>query len=86
MTSGERIWTADEGALGPVQVAGGSLFLVSDQNELVRLDAALARVIDRSAPERREPGAEDNTGIEEIGVLDDTVVQTGHRFVDHRQD
>ncbi|MEM9975211.1 MAG: PQQ-binding-like beta-propeller repeat protein [Pseudomonadota bacterium] len=37
--SGERLWTAREGALGPVQVAGGSVFLVSDQNELVRLDA-----------------------------------------------
>lgn len=39
LNSGERIWTADEGAMGPVAVAGGSLFAVSDQNELVRLDA-----------------------------------------------
>ena len=37
--SGERIWTANEGALSPVQVAGGSVFLISDQNQLVRLDA-----------------------------------------------
>lgn len=40
LNSGERIWSADEGAMGPVAVAGGSLFLVSDRNELVRLDAA----------------------------------------------
>lgn len=38
--SGERIWTAPEGAMSPVQVAGGSVFLISDQNELVRLNAA----------------------------------------------
>jgi outer membrane protein assembly factor BamB len=40
LASGERIWTADEGAMGPVVVAGRSLFLISDQNELVRLDAS----------------------------------------------
>ena len=39
LVTGERIWTADEGALSPVQVAGGSVFLVSDQNALIRLDA-----------------------------------------------
>ncbi len=38
-TSGERIWTALEGAVGPVWPAGGSLFLINDLNELVRLDA-----------------------------------------------
>ncbi|NNF23724.1 MAG: PQQ-binding-like beta-propeller repeat protein [Rhodobacteraceae bacterium] len=39
VASGERLWTAPEGALGPVQVAGDSVFLISDQNELVRLNA-----------------------------------------------
>lgn len=39
IASGERLWTADDGALSPIWVAGGSAFLVSDQNELVRLDA-----------------------------------------------
>ncbi len=38
LTNGDRIWTAEEGAISPVQVAGGSVFLVSDQNELLRLD------------------------------------------------
>jgi len=37
---GERLWTAEEGALGPVWPAGGSLFLVSDSGNLVRLNAA----------------------------------------------
>ncbi len=38
--SGERLWTAREGAYSPVWPTGGSVFLVSDQAELVRLDAA----------------------------------------------
>lgn len=37
--SGARVWTAEEGAFGPVWVEGGSVFLVSDRNELLRLDA-----------------------------------------------
>ncbi len=44
-SSGERIWSADEGALGPVAVGGGSVFLVNDEAELVRLDAATGEVI-----------------------------------------
>ncbi|MCU0827357.1 MAG: PQQ-binding-like beta-propeller repeat protein [Tabrizicola sp.] len=44
-SSGERIWSAGEGALGPVAVAGGSLFLVNDEAELVRLDAETGEVI-----------------------------------------
>lgn len=43
--SGERIWSAGEGALGPVAVAGGSIFLVNDEAELVRLDAGTGAVI-----------------------------------------
>ncbi len=38
-SSGDRVWTAEEGAQGPLWVAGGSVFLVSDRNELLRLDA-----------------------------------------------
>ena len=40
MGSGERIWTANEGAYSPVWPVGGSVFLVSDEAQLVRLDAA----------------------------------------------
>lgn len=40
VNSGERLWSATEGAVSPVQVAGGAIFLVSDENRLVRLDAA----------------------------------------------
>lgn len=42
---GQRIWTANEGAVGPVWVAGGSVFLVSDEARLVRLDAASGEFI-----------------------------------------
>jgi len=44
-SSGERIWSAGEGALGPVAIGGGSVFLVNDEAELVRLDAATGEVI-----------------------------------------
>lgn len=37
--TGIRKWTADHGALSPVFPAGNSLFLVSENNELLRLDA-----------------------------------------------
>lgn len=40
LQNGQRIWTAEEGALSPVWPAGGAVFLVSDQNQLVRLDGA----------------------------------------------
>lgn len=44
-SSGERLWSAGEGALGPVAVAGGSLFLVNDEAKLVRLNAETGEVI-----------------------------------------
>lgn len=40
VADGERLWTATEGAVGPVWPAGGSVFLVNDIGELVRLDAS----------------------------------------------
>jgi outer membrane protein assembly factor BamB len=45
LNSGNRIWTANEGAEGPVLVAGGSVFLVSDEARIVRLDAATGQQI-----------------------------------------
>ena len=38
--SGSRIWSAREGAIGPVWPAGDSIFALSDLNELIRLDAS----------------------------------------------
>lgn len=38
--SGKRIWTAFDGAVGPIWPAGDSIFFVSDRNELLRLDSA----------------------------------------------
>lgn len=36
--NGERLWTARQGALGPLWPAGDSVFFVSDRNQLIRLD------------------------------------------------
>ncbi|MBS0564695.1 MAG: PQQ-like beta-propeller repeat protein [Proteobacteria bacterium] len=44
MADGSTRWTARDGAMGPVVVAGNSLFLVNDENQLLRLDAATGAV------------------------------------------
>jgi outer membrane protein assembly factor BamB len=44
-TTGQLIWSADEGTLGPVWLAGNALFLISDVNRLVRLDAATGETV-----------------------------------------
>ncbi|WP_410216985.1 PQQ-binding-like beta-propeller repeat protein [Paracoccus sp. (in: a-proteobacteria)] len=49
METGLQDWMARDGANGPVVVAGGSVFAVNDQAELVRLDAATGGVIWRQA-------------------------------------
>ena len=38
--TGQTVWTAPDGAMGPVVVAGGSAFFVNDEDQLMRLDAA----------------------------------------------
>lgn len=43
--TGQRIWTAGEGALNAPLVVGGSVFVVNDQARLVRLDGATGAVI-----------------------------------------
>ncbi len=43
--TGARDWTAGEGAYGPVWPAGGSLFLISDEARLVRLDARTGETV-----------------------------------------
>jgi outer membrane protein assembly factor BamB len=43
--SGNRIWTAQEGALNPVWPAGDSIFSVTDRNQLVRISTADGAVI-----------------------------------------
>ena len=49
------------------------------------VDASLTRVVDGPAMERREARAEDHSGVEQVGVGDDTISETGDGFVDHRQ-
>ncbi len=43
--SGERVWTADEGAVDTVWPAGNSLFLISDRSQLVRLNIADGSIV-----------------------------------------
>ncbi|SFC57204.1 PQQ-like beta-propeller repeat protein [Tropicimonas isoalkanivorans] len=45
VNNGERIWTATEGAMSPVVVESGSVFAVTDIQQLVRIDAATGEVI-----------------------------------------
>lgn len=45
INSGDRLWTAIEGAVGPVWPVGGSLFLINDIGNLVRLDASSGAAI-----------------------------------------
>ena len=60
--TGNRNWTADEGTMGAIIPAGGSLFLVSDRAEVLRLDAATGQRIwgtplpnyVRASPKRRQ--------------------------------
>lgn len=42
---GTRIWAAKEGAYGPVATGGNSVFLISDEARLVRLDASSGEMI-----------------------------------------
>lgn len=43
--TGQRLWTAVEGALNAPLVVGGSVFVVNDQARLVRMDATTGEVI-----------------------------------------
>lgn len=45
LNSGERLWTAPDGAFNPVWPAGNSVFMVTDRNELLRLSAEDGRRI-----------------------------------------
>ena len=44
-TTGRLEWSAEEGASGPLWLAGGSVFFVSDRNQLVRLEAATGETV-----------------------------------------
>ncbi|WP_299929092.1 PQQ-like beta-propeller repeat protein [uncultured Pelagimonas sp.] len=68
---GERLWTTRQGALGPAWPAGGSLFFVSDRNQLIRLDAAngeqiwatdLPGWVPRNKPNRKRDSSYANHG------------------------
>ena len=44
VASGKRLWTAKDGALGPVWPVAGSLFFVSDTNKLMRIRESDGRI------------------------------------------
>ncbi len=58
--TGERLWTLGEGAYGPVWPAGDSVFLVSDEQQLLRVRASDGAIVWRvslpgyAKPERRK--------------------------------
>jgi outer membrane protein assembly factor BamB len=59
--TGQRNWTVNDGSLNPVLPVAGSIFLVSDRAELLRLDAASgARIWAVQLPEFNDP--EDRDG------------------------
>ena len=45
LQNGQRLWTAREGAVGPVLPVGNALFLITDEARLVRLDAATGEAV-----------------------------------------
>jgi outer membrane protein assembly factor BamB len=45
LATGERLWTLNDGATGPVVPAGGSIFFLNDLNQLIRADAGSGAVI-----------------------------------------
>lgn len=45
LSTGERLWTAEEGALNPPVVAGGAVFVVNDEGRLVRLAAKTGETV-----------------------------------------
>ncbi|MEO0913548.1 MAG: PQQ-binding-like beta-propeller repeat protein [Pseudomonadota bacterium] len=57
--SGERLWTQQDGAYGPVLPVGGDIFMVSDIGELLRLRAETGEIVwisplpEWERPERR---------------------------------
>lgn len=69
--SGQRLWTASEGASSALAVIGGSVFFVNDINELLRLDAATGKVIWRQPVGLfvEGQGGERNTRIAHFGPL-----------------
>jgi outer membrane protein assembly factor BamB len=64
LETGERIWTARDGAVSAPVAVGGSVFTVSDRNQLLRLDAATGRVVwRRDLPFFRETRVNRREGI-----------------------
>lgn len=59
LQTGQAKWTSDEGTLGPVWPVGGQLYFISDENKLVRLDAATGDVVWKAPLPYYEPYRKD---------------------------
>ena len=67
--SGERLWTHRNGAYGPVVPLGGSLFMVSDAAQVLRLDAETGAILwAQDLPEWQRPAKRKNA-IPHFGPL-----------------
>ncbi|SPF80885.1 PQQ-like beta-propeller repeat protein [Pseudoprimorskyibacter insulae] len=71
--NGERIWTANHGAAGPAWPAGDSIYMVTDLNELVRMDAKTGATLWSTdlpgyVPKRR-PHARRETSYTNLGPI-----------------
>lgn len=70
LESGNRLWTASEGAASSLSVVGGSVFFVNDINEFLRLDAASGQVIWRQPlADYVDSGSERNTRVAHFGPV-----------------
>ncbi len=50
------------------------------------LDTTIQRVANWTTSKRRKARAEDHTGVQEITVVDNVVIETRHRLIDHGED
>lgn len=67
--SGARIWATEEGAYGPILPVGGSVFLVSDRADLLRLSAGDGSVIWRQPLPEYKDGKRSRGAVTHFGPL-----------------
>ncbi|MCC1491594.1 PQQ-like beta-propeller repeat protein [Cognatishimia sp. F0-27] len=78
---GDRLWTAREGALGPLWPVGDSVFFVSDRNQLIRLDAGTGAEIWKVALPGYKPSARPNRRRDESFANHGPILAGGRLWV-----
>jgi len=80
--SGERKWSVNEGSLGPALPIGGSLFFVTDQAQLKRLDASNGKALwSVQLPQFPDPEELGSTPIGGGGAAAQPAIAQGTLFV-----